>query len=120
MVGNVCADHELYRQHMRKLGYAEVITRRITESYDENLVKYSVWALSNLCRGSLTHKSQKESLAAFIKGVLVYNDPELLENCIQSISELMNKEMVDSFIEAGLIKRLAEISREINSLSPLI
>jgi len=56
-VGNISADNQTYRIEMRKLGYAQVLTKKILHSQDFDLVKYSNWALSNLCRGDITSNS---------------------------------------------------------------
>lgn len=56
-VGNISADNPKYRIQMRKMDFPKVITQKILDSSNFDLVKYSTWALSNLCRGEPTSKS---------------------------------------------------------------
>ena len=58
IVGNISADDYEYREEMRRLRFPQIITERIVsqDSEKKELMKYSNWALSNLCRGDVTHR----------------------------------------------------------------
>lgn len=113
VVGNISADNSNYRIEMRRMGYPEIMTKKILESDSAELVKYSNWALSNLCRGDVTSKGQRESIAAFIKVILTYTDEEMLRDALMCLTDLMDNQMIDAFIEAGLMKKMAELSQAI-------
>jgi hypothetical protein len=95
------------------MGYPEILTRKINNSNDQELIKYSNWALSNLCRGDFTHKGQYESISAFVKVILTQTDEEVLHDALSCLTDLMDNKIIDSFIETGLLKKLSELSQAI-------
>lgn len=120
IVGNVSVDSSKYRIEMRRLNFIQIITDKILQQDDFDVIKYSNWALSNLCRGDLTHKSQRESIAAFTKVILTYKDEDMLKDALICLVDLMDKNMIQAFIEAGLVKKLSELSQSITKVHPLI
>lgn len=95
---------------MRRLNFPQIISSKLLENDDIAIAKYSNWALSNLCRGDVTHKCQRESVAAFIKVLLTFRDEEILKEALLGITDLMDNSMINAFIEAGLIQKLSELA----------
>lgn len=85
-----------------------------------DLMKYSNWALSNLCRGDITHKVQQESITAFTRIVLCFDNEEMLSEALNCMNDLIDSNLSRSLVEAGLVKRLSQIAQLIVSYNPLM
>lgn len=99
---------------MRRMGFCGILTKKIIDSYDKDFVKYSNWALSNLCRGDVTNNEQRESVSAFVKVILTFKDEEMIKDALVSLVDLMENSMIDSFIKADLLKTISQIAQQVN------
>lgn len=100
VIGNLAAESIDMKCSMLKMGFAEILTEKIVKNnFEKKKNLHFIWALSNLCRGTLIHKSQIHSISAFMKILILFHDEEeAVSHCIHPINDLINKDILEELI----------------------
>lgn len=90
----------------------EISNRKLKiKKNNEKVVKYTVWALSNLLRGGRFHYCQLPVSPIFLKTLLKYDDIEIISNCLIPIADIIEENLIEVMTRTGVLKRLKEISK---------
>lgn len=113
-MGNISAEDGSFKQHLIDCGAIKPLVEKILQTNDDNVIKYTNWALTNLCRGDVASgkKVDNKILAttAFIKVIMTQDDLEVLSDALSALTELMENSLIQNLIQAGLVPRLIKIA----------
>lgn len=122
IVANVAAEDYKYKNGMIEAMCHVMLIEKLGKAKEEKVVKYSVWALSNLFRGGEFQYLQMQVSPFFLKILMEQNDVEIISNCLIPVADIMNANLVAIIHKANLMQRFYEISKfKYNTiLEPLI
>lgn len=113
-MGNISAEDGSFKQHLIECGAIQPLVEKILQTNDDNVIKYTNWALTNLCRGDVAGTGKKGNakvmaITAFIKVIMTQDDLEVLADALTALTELMENALIQVLIQAGLVPRLLKI-----------
>lgn len=99
---------------MIEMNYTGLLASRINQIDNDKLeiIKFTNWALSNLCRGKVIDKArQSVAVFSFLKVVNYQNDMDILEEAILALADLVDEDDVKLIVETNILKKLYLISK---------
>lgn len=126
-VANIAADCNKFKNILIEQGVIQPIVDKLLKynnalQNDTDLIKASIWALCNICRGKHLHLRVLQICApAFIKVLHEQNDEEIISDALLGLTDICNEILINQIVDDGLVSRLREISniRKYKILIPL-
>jgi hypothetical protein len=89
----------------------QILSSKILNSDDYNVIKMTCWALTNLIRGKpIDEQKNKAAMVPLCKIIMNYENEELLTDALAGLSEIMDNDKLDLIIAAKLPQRLFTIA----------
>lgn len=122
IVANVAAEDFKYKKEILSNMGQTMLVNKLNTTKDVKVIKYTVWALSNLLRGGNFHYCQLVISPIFMKIISEQNDIEILSNCLIPIADIMNDHLVEVMTKTRYLRRLRELTKfKYNSIvEPLV
>ena len=108
-VGNISADEGTFKEILLKYNIMEKLVTKILTSRDEEVLKYTNWALCNLVTGTSQNIKKNVAMAALIKIILTQNDPSMINDSLRALLDLTDNPTVHILIESKLVPRFFEL-----------
>lgn len=113
-LGNIAGDSPDCRDHVLDKGILYPLLELLNQSNNRlSMVRNSVWAISNLCRGKNPPPDFQKVAPALgcLSRLLFYSDPDVLADACWAISYLSDgpNEKIQAVIDAGVARRLVEL-----------
>ena len=112
IIANVSSEDERHKKEFLNLGCHFPMMEKLQSGHpvnDKKVIEYSLWSLSNLCRG-VEYFAKEACIPLFVKILLTQSDPEMLSNALLPLADLMNDTLMNNLIQHNILKRIKEIA----------
>lgn len=114
-VGNISADEGSFKEILLKYNVLDPLVAKIMSTSDQEVLKYTNWALCNLVTGTNQISSQivkkRVAITALIKIILTQNDPDMLAESLRALLDLTDESIVQILIDSKVVQRLLDLIR---------
>lgn len=111
-VGNISADDPTFKEVLLKYEVLEILVSKIISTPDQDVLKYTSWALCNLVKGGSRSIKKRLAITALIKLLLTQQDFEIIDDCLSALLDLLDDSLIQILIDAKLNLRLVEFLRQ--------
>lgn len=112
-LGNIAGDSFSYRNSILAHGVTPILTKLLTETKNQELLKNGCWLTSNLARGVPypKYESLKAVVPALCNIIKTNNDAEILIDCCSALTSLgeVCTDKAEMFLSNDILPRLVQL-----------